>query len=196
MPSAAPACGFAGLRCPRERPRASRWPAQLAPRPSPCLWRAPRTRAATVASTLHPTPCTPSPYTLHPTPYTLQAAPCTLHPTPAGSLRFVWLRRAAPHTRCYTYMYIYIYIYIYIYGEVCRLHASSHRQESFRPRNSVLPRAFYETHNLRFYETHNLRHFAKSTLRAICTVLLDPRDSLLQSERMQGFIADPVYGRA
>ena len=26
--------------------------------------------------------------------------------------------------------------------------------------------------------------------------LLDPRDSLLQSERTQGFTADPVYGRA
>ena len=31
------------------------------------------------------------------------------------------------------------------------------------------------------------------SLRAICTVLLDPRDPLLQSERMQGFAADPVY---
>ena len=29
-----------------------------------------------------------------------------------------------------------------------------------------------------------------------CTVLLDPRDPLLQSERTQGFAADPVYGRA
>ena len=29
-----------------------------------------------------------------------------------------------------------------------------------------------------------------------CTVLLDPRDPLLQSERTQGFTADPVYGRA
>ena len=28
------------------------------------------------------------------------------------------------------------------------------------------------------------------------TVLLDPRDPLLQSERTQGFTADPVYGRA
>jgi hypothetical protein len=34
------------------------------------------------------------------------------------------------------------------------------------------------------------------SLRAICTVLLDPRDPLLQSERTQGFTADPVYGRA
>ena len=32
-------------------------------------------------------------------------------------------------------------------------------------------------------------------LRAICTVLLDPRDPLLRSERTQGFTADPVYGR-
>ena len=32
--------------------------------------------------------------------------------------------------------------------------------------------------------------------RAICTQLLDPRDPLLQSERTQGFAADPVYGRA
>jgi len=32
--------------------------------------------------------------------------------------------------------------------------------------------------------------------RAICTVLLDPRDPLLQSERTQGFAAGPVYGRA
>ena len=32
--------------------------------------------------------------------------------------------------------------------------------------------------------------------RAICTVLLDPRDPSLQSERTQGFAADPVYGRA
>ena len=31
---------------------------------------------------------------------------------------------------------------------------------------------------------------------AICTVLLDPRDPLLHSERTQGFTADPVYGRA
>ena len=31
------------------------------------------------------------------------------------------------------------------------------------------------------------------SLRAICTVLLDPRDPLLQSERMQGFAADPDY---
>ena len=28
------------------------------------------------------------------------------------------------------------------------------------------------------------------------TVLLDPQDPLLQSERPQGFAADPVYGRA
>ena len=28
------------------------------------------------------------------------------------------------------------------------------------------------------------------------SVLLDPRDPLLQSERTQGFAADPVYGRA
>ena len=32
--------------------------------------------------------------------------------------------------------------------------------------------------------------------RAICTVLLDPRDPFLQSERTQGFAAGPVYGRA
>ena len=32
--------------------------------------------------------------------------------------------------------------------------------------------------------------------RAICTVLLDPRDLLLRSERTQGFAAGPVYGRA
>ena len=31
------------------------------------------------------------------------------------------------------------------------------------------------------------------SLRAICTVLLDPRDPLLQSERTQGFAADPDY---
>ena len=31
------------------------------------------------------------------------------------------------------------------------------------------------------------------TLRAICTVLLDPRDPLLHSERTQGFAADPDY---
>ena len=30
-------------------------------------------------------------------------------------------------------------------------------------------------------------------LPPICIVLLDPRDPLLQSERMQGFAADPVY---
>ena len=35
----------------------------------------------------------------------------------------------------------------------------------------------------------NLSH----SLRAICTVLLDPRDSLLHSERTQGFAADPDY---
>ena len=29
--------------------------------------------------------------------------------------------------------------------------------------------------------------------RAICTVLLDPRDPLLHSERTQGFAADPDY---
>ena len=34
-----------------------------------------------------------------------------------------------------------------------------------------------------------LRH----SLRAICAVLLNPRDPLLQSERMQSFAADPVY---
>ena len=34
------------------------------------------------------------------------------------------------------------------------------------------------------------------SLRAICTVLLDRRDPLLHSERVQGFTADPVYGRA
>ena len=34
------------------------------------------------------------------------------------------------------------------------------------------------------------------SLRAICTVLLDPRDPLLQSERTQGLAADLVYGRA
>ena len=30
-------------------------------------------------------------------------------------------------------------------------------------------------------------------MRAICTVLLDPRDPLLHSERTQGFAADPDY---
>ena len=29
--------------------------------------------------------------------------------------------------------------------------------------------------------------------RAICTVLLDPRDPLLHAERTQGFAADPDY---
>ena len=33
-------------------------------------------------------------------------------------------------------------------------------------------------------------------LRAICTVGLDRRDPLLQSEKTQGFAADSVYGRA
>ena len=33
------------------------------------------------------------------------------------------------------------------------------------------------------------------SLRAICTVLLDPRDPLLHSERTQGFAADPVYAK-
>jgi len=33
----------------------------------------------------------------------------------------------------------------------------------------------------------------RHSLRAICTVLLDPRDPLLHSERTQGFAADPVY---
>jgi len=33
----------------------------------------------------------------------------------------------------------------------------------------------------------------RHSLRAICTLLLDPRDPLLQCERMQGFAADPVY---
>ena len=33
----------------------------------------------------------------------------------------------------------------------------------------------------------------RHSLRAICTVLLHPRDPLLQSERTQGFAADPVY---
>ena len=32
--------------------------------------------------------------------------------------------------------------------------------------------------------------------RAICTVLLDPRDPLLQSERTQGFAADPDYWKS
>ena len=32
--------------------------------------------------------------------------------------------------------------------------------------------------------------------RAICTVLLDPRDPLMHSERKQGFAAGPVYGSA
>ena len=31
------------------------------------------------------------------------------------------------------------------------------------------------------------------SLRAICTVLLDPRDPLLHSERTQGFTVDPDY---
>ena len=34
------------------------------------------------------------------------------------------------------------------------------------------------------------------SLRAIYTVLLDPRDPSLQSERTQGFAAGLVYGRA
>ena len=34
-----------------------------------------------------------------------------------------------------------------------------------------------------------------SSPQAICTVLLDPRDPLLRSERTQGFAAGPVYGR-
>ena len=33
----------------------------------------------------------------------------------------------------------------------------------------------------------------RDSLRAICTVLLDPRDPLLHSERTQGFAADPDY---
>jgi len=33
----------------------------------------------------------------------------------------------------------------------------------------------------------------RQSLRAICTVLLDLRDPLLQSERAQGFAADPDY---
>jgi len=33
----------------------------------------------------------------------------------------------------------------------------------------------------------------RHSLRAICTVLLDPRDPLLHSERTQGFAADPDY---
>jgi len=37
------------------------------------------------------------------------------------------------------------------------------------------------------------RALPRHSLRAICTVLLDPRDPLLQSERTQGFAADPVY---
>jgi hypothetical protein len=32
-----------------------------------------------------------------------------------------------------------------------------------------------------------------TTLAVICTVLLDPRDSLLHSERTRGFTADPDY---
>ena len=36
----------------------------------------------------------------------------------------------------------------------------------------------------------------KHSPRAICTVLLDPRDPLMRSERTQGFATDPVYGRA
>ena len=36
----------------------------------------------------------------------------------------------------------------------------------------------------------------RASPRAICTVLLDLRDPSLQSERRQGFAADPVYGRA
>ena len=36
----------------------------------------------------------------------------------------------------------------------------------------------------------------RHSLRAICAVLLDPRDPLVQSDRTQGFAADPVYGRA
>jgi len=37
---------------------------------------------------------------------------------------------------------------------------------------------------------------ARARPRAICTVLLDPRDPLLQSERTQGFTAGPIYGWA
>ena len=33
----------------------------------------------------------------------------------------------------------------------------------------------------------------RRSLRAICTVLLDPRDPFLQSERTQGLAADPAY---
>ena len=40
------------------------------------------------------------------------------------------------------------------------------------------------------------RHSPCESPRAICTVLLDPRDPVLQSERTQGFTADPVYGRS
>jgi hypothetical protein len=36
-------------------------------------------------------------------------------------------------------------------------------------------------------------HLRITLLRAICTVLLDPRDPLLHSERTQGFAADPDY---
>ena len=43
---------------------------------------------------------------------------------------------------------------------------------------------------------HNLKDLKSHSLRAICTVLLDPRDLLLHSERMQGFAVDPDYGRA
>jgi hypothetical protein len=40
-----------------------------------------------------------------------------------------------------------------------------------------------------------LRGSLKLKQRAICTVLLDPRDLLLQSERTQSFAADLDYGR-
>ena len=33
----------------------------------------------------------------------------------------------------------------------------------------------------------------RHSLRAVCTVLLDPRDPLLHSESTQGFAADPDY---
>ena len=45
--------------------------------------------------------------------------------------------------------------------------------------------------NLQVWSRAPLSH----SLRAICTVLLDPRDHLLHSGT-QGFTADPVYGRA
>jgi hypothetical protein len=63
-------------------------------------------------------------------------------------------------------------------------------------RNPSLERVPASPRGLRETVVQEVSWFRRWFRRSQGTVLLDPGDPLLHSEKMQGFAADPVYGRA